>query len=109
MLAAAIAVLLFANVNAYVVENSRCFENEERFRVHVFRHGNRGCKIMHFYKVLYAGGVACICLLYTSGMRQFNKVVVVDRDDYEQAMYDKRNKQIDELGEEGIDAPTPTI
>jgi len=40
---------------------------------------------------------------------QFNKVVVVDRDDYEQAMYDKRNKQIDELGEEGIDAPTPTI
>ena len=44
-----------------------------------------------------------------TGMRQFNKVVVVDRDDYEQAMYDKRNKQIDELGEEGIDAPTPTI
>ena len=44
-----------------------------------------------------------------TGMLQFNKVVVVDRDDYEQAMYDKRNKQIDELGEEGIDAPTPTI
>ena len=44
-----------------------------------------------------------------TGMRQFNKIVVVDRDDYEQAMYDKRNKQIDELGEEGIDAPTPTI
>ena len=44
-----------------------------------------------------------------TGMRQFNKVVVVDRDDYEQVMYDKRNKQIDELGEEGIDAPTPTI
>ena len=44
-----------------------------------------------------------------TGMRQFNKLIVIDRDDYEQAMYDKKNKQIDEMEEENIDAPTPTI
>ena len=44
-----------------------------------------------------------------TGMRQFNKLIVIDRDDYEQAMYDKKNKQIDEMEDDNIDAPTPTI
>ena len=45
-----------------------------------------------------------------TGMRQFQKVIVADRDDYEQAMYDKKNRKIDEeMNEDNLDAPTPMV
>ena len=60
VLARTIAVFFLTGMDAYVVEDSGCFEDEESFIVDLFQSGNGGSEVVHLEKMLNARHVSPI-------------------------------------------------